>query len=208
MFNDKCGLTKAVLEGRKTMTRRIICEGAGIEVDMVRRGHVVFPIAKFENGALLMDASAVFNVSVLYPAPKAYQPKYYIGEVVAIAQAYKQVPDPFLGHGTDWRDAAGWSNKMFVRAEDMPHQIRITGIKAERLQDICEEDCLREGIIRKWIEAGALYYYYIPGVEVKSKNDIYPSARDAFAALIDKVSGKGTWAANPWVLVYSFEPVK
>ena len=28
---------------------------------------------------------------------------------------------------------------------------------------------------------------------------------NAFAALIDKVSGKGTWKKNPWVFAYSFE---
>ena len=32
-------------------------------------------------------------------------------------------------------------------------------------------------------------------------------AREAFALLIDKVSGKGTWESNPWVVAYSFELV-
>lgn len=32
--------------------------------------------------------------------------------------------------------------------------------------------------------------------------------REAFAALIDKVSGRGTWASNPWVVAYEFELVK
>lgn len=38
----------------------------------------------------------------------------------------------------------GWDNKMFVRAEHMPHRIRITDIRVERLQDISDEDCLRK----------------------------------------------------------------
>ena len=32
--------------------------------------------------------------------------------------------------------------------------------------------------------------------------------REAFAMLIDKVSGRGTWGLNPWVVVYEFELVK
>lgn len=29
--------------------------------------------------------------------------------------------------------------------------------------------------------------------------------REAFASLIDKVSGRGTWGQNPWVVAYEFE---
>ena len=32
--------------------------------------------------------------------------------------------------------------------------------------------------------------------------------RTRYAALIDKISGKGTWENNPWVFVYDFELVK
>lgn len=35
-----------------------------------------------------------------------------------------------------------------------------------------------------------------------------PFTLDAFATLIDKVSGKGTFDSNPWVFVYEFEIVK
>ena len=31
--------------------------------------------------------------------------------------------------------------------------------------------------------------------------------REAFAYLVDKVGGKGTWKSNPWVAAYSFELV-
>ena len=31
---------------------------------------------------------------------------------------------------------------------------------------------------------------------------------EAYAALIDKISGKGTWERNPYVFVYDFELVK
>ena len=36
----------------------------------------------------------------------------------------------------------------------------------------------------------------------------YPTPREAFAHLIDEVSGKGTWDSNPWVWVYDFELFK
>lgn len=38
-----------------------------------------------------------------------------------------------------------------------------------------------------------------------NKDDGFDTPREAFAALIDKVSGKGTWESNPYVFVYEFE---
>lgn len=51
-------------------------------------------------------------------------------------------------------ESAGWTNKMFVRANLMKRHIRITDVKVERLRDISEEDCLKEGII--FIESASI----------------------------------------------------
>lgn len=98
----------------------------------------------------------------------------------------------------------GWKNKMFVKADLMPHHICITNIRVERLQDISEEDCLKEGIWRDdnvGLE-GVTYWYH--GLA----NSSFRTAKEAYASLIDKISGKGTWESNPWVFVYDFELVK
>ena len=108
------------------------------------------------------------------------------------------------------RKHKGWTNKMFVRADLMPHRIRITNIRVERLQDISDEDCLREGIydVFPYIDRNPKVksYWFL---DEKSKYGYHQlsSVRDCFALLIDKVSGKGTWERNPWVLVYEFELV-
>lgn len=95
----------------------------------------------------------------------------------------------------------GWNNKMFVKAELMKQFIKITNVKVERLQDITGEDCLKEGIEE-----------HLKGVQYGFSSNIgyigqYPfvTPREAFASLIDRVSGKGTWDSNPWVWVYEFE---
>lgn len=36
----------------------------------------------------------------------------------------------------------------------------------------------------------------------------FSSPQRAYADLIDKISGKGTWKRNPWVVAYSFELIK
>ncbi len=195
MFDDKYGLTKAVLEGRKTMTRRIIKTPRTMEgKDVYGFSVVKYPRTGVPIEVMALDADGAQINNIL--------PKYKVGEVVAVAQAYKDTcwTSPVLR----LKDKPGWSNKMFVYAGLMPHQVRITHVRVERLQDISDEDCMREGVIED-----------CPGVQYSFPTEIgycgqYPfgTPRSAFAALIDKVSGKGTWASNPWVFVYEFEIVK
>ena len=189
MFNDRYGLMQAVLEGRKTMTRRII------------KGNFKDIKAYHANGDWHFIADTKDGDSV------EVKPAYEVGETIAIAQAYQTLLWPALP-GINWKaitdevtHSKGWNNKMFVKAEYMPHRIRITGIKVERLQDIREEDCLREGI--KKMEEGVPYRF-----DDNEKIHLSADLRMLFEDLIDRISGRGTWQRNPWVYAYTFELIK
>lgn len=173
MFNDRYGLTQAVLDGRKTMTRRIepICE-----------------ILQRQFSGNISDTS------------REVKNHYALCEIVAVAQSYY---DAFGMYPPSELSEHGAFNKMFVRADFMPHQIRITSIRIERLQEISDEDCLREGI--RYITDINKYYFERTD---RQEGFYFDTAREAFASLIDKVSGRGTWESNPYVVVYSFELVK
>ena len=194
MFNDKYGLTKAVLAKRKTQTRRIITNKEMLEI-----------IRKVDSPASLF---LVYDNFVLNPywrkrfLNNRRVMRYKMNETVAIAQPYADITPQI-----DWvkymirKEKLGWNNKMFVRAEDMPHHIRITKIRIERLQDIKSEDCLKEGL---WMAhdvglEGMTYWYH--GLA----NSSFRTPQDAYASLIDRISGKGTWESNPYVFVYDFE---
>lgn len=186
MFNDHYGLTQAVIDGRKTMTRRLI-NLSQYEIDCL--------IGKHKN-----------NCEGIMSARNKC--RYKIGEVVAVAQSYEQI---YHQEGLETMDmlvsglkySAGWTNKMFTKAKLMSHYVRITDIYFEQLQDISDKDCLKEGI---W-EAenvglpGVTYWY---GGLVNSE---FRNPREAFASLIDKISGRSVWASNPWVIVYSIENI-
>ena len=90
MFNDRYGLTQAVLDGRKTMTRRIIPD---IWIDFPRSGRQKAVIAGLYSQVLMMDLSHVLGENLLYSADRKYQPKYYKGDEVAVAQAYSSIFD-------------------------------------------------------------------------------------------------------------------
>lgn len=188
MFNDKYCLTQAVLDGTKTMARRLLKAGT--------------PLGNWEETAKHLS--------------------YKVGDIVAIAQPYKDIIESLPMYSDAILDEvgmprkeykAGWTNKMFVRADLLPHHIRITDVKVEHLQDISDKESLREGVKRASIG------FYAEGVKVKDWEKeahretasgclkLFPFPRQAFASLIDKVSGKGTWESNPWVVAYSFELV-
>lgn len=202
MFNDKFALTDAVLEGRKTMTRRLVDYEKYKKTwdDMCRLGTPCF--SSFDDFLIKRKA------------------KYKVGEVVAVAQNYLDVYEVLKRtHGSSSRVTREFfhkyvqggrmpvSNKMFVRADLMPHQIRITDIKVERLQDISEEDCLREGVVKHTpspIDKNKPRFAY----KVNKQGlafEWFGTPQNAFAALIDKVAGNGTWNLNPYVFAYSFE---
>lgn len=205
-FSDKYSLTQAVLEGRKTMTRRVC------KYDRPNETYdIVFPV--FEPNDYDNDGNIVspLNYAFGWKNDKGdftgwNIPKYKVGEVVAVAQCYKSIgmnPELALddkdgiGFYTKTKFAPGWKNKMFVRADLMPHHIRITNVKTERLQAISDIDCMAEGI----------NYYEQEGFSWCTTGNLFNTPREAFAALIDKVSGKGVFQSNPYVFVYKFELV-
>lgn len=197
MFNDKYGLTDAVLEGRKTQTRRVV------PASTIR-------VAERDTKILGGD----IKDRMLEHSP------YLFSEVIAVAQSYGIMANEggdilgnMLQDETTFKPqycGAGWKNKMFVKADLMPHRIRITDVRIERLQDISKEDCLKEGIYldysdRDWDEGDdPAVCYRCTGIPEKE----FGWPEKGFAYLIDKVSGKGTWDSNPYVFVYDFKLLK
>ena len=202
VFNDRYGLTDAVIEGRKTMTRRLVSD---------RLWEIWTNYDDFCNSVIGGIARGGTSVSREYYRECDFfkdKCRYKVGEIVAVAQSYYNAFSSKCDipvYGAD--RTPGWLNKLFVRADLMPHQIRITGIRCERLQDISDEDCFREGIIESWYESTDTTTYGYAD-EKKGTAVEFDTPRKAFASLIDRVSGKGTWASNPWVVVYEFELVK
>lgn len=207
MFSDAFCLTQAVLSGAKTMTRRVL------KVPKTCNGKEVYSFNILTNS---LGTQCVDLIDYSGNVLGSWKPHYEVGEVVAIAQPYKDIypnadfemiGDKFM------TESAGWSNKMFVRAELMLRHIRFTDVKVERLQDISDDDIIREGVKRASIG------FYAEGVKVKDCEKeahretasgclkLFPFPRPAFASLIDKISGKGTWESNPFVAAYSFELV-
>ena len=213
LFNDNFCLTQAVLAGEKTMTRRAVTRSLLDEYDAWYEDFTYKPIG--EEDYLSTDEYVLKRTT------------HKVGEVVAIAQSYsdiyaEKIAD-FAKHNyhTPREDAAekfrklyetsaGWNNKMFVKADLLPHHIRITDVKVERLQDISDDDILREGIRKEGYAGGCMYFYNKAYIRKGNRyvEPIYNTTPiRAFASLIYKMCGGETWESNPWVVAYSFELV-
>mgnify|MGYP004457704741 CR=1 FL=1 len=199
MFNDKYNLTKAVLEGRKTQTRRIAYTGNATIIDC----------------GICIEQKNFGRATLFRGIDEIVHSRYNIGEEVAVAQPYRMTACKVDYNEKEIKEVVcsiGWANKMYVKADLMPHRIRITDIRAERLQDISKDDCLAEGIKEIYetnVDDPTEFYGYafLPDASPCPAH-CYCEAQEAYAALIDKISGKGTWASNPYVFVYEFELVK
>lgn len=167
-FSDRLGQTNAVLEGFKTMTRRVNAWG-------------------FTDGK-----------------PDITKSEYKVGDIVAISQSYLDIHNEkrlgkfnlsiYEGLKEYGPKSRGWTNKCLVKPDAMPHRIKITDVRLERLQDISEEDCIKEGIIQSGVLFFTPYNLYNP----------ISDARTAFEMLMEELE-KGIWQRNPYVYVYSFE---
>lgn len=216
MFNDRYDLTLKVLSGQKTQTRR----------EAYDKPMQYEPRIGYEDGHLIL-LDGWFRVA---------KSLYREGEEVAVAQCYE---DAILSVGEEeWNKLHKWycidnlrarpglHNKMFVRADLMPHRIRIKSIKAERLQNISTEDCLKEGLDEDCGEGIHPYWWHIDpnrhedwrkisdevarhGFDRHGKpcTFFWETAQSAYKALIDRLD-KTMWERNPWVFVYDFELIK
>ena len=208
-FNEHYGLQTAVLEKRKTMTRR---QERGFDL-LTETNH------RFEDGVVKFYFEGSFHPTII-------KPRYHVGEVVAIRQCYRDIINQLNDRKREYvigyySGSKAWTNKLYVRPDLMPHHIRITDIKVERLQNISREDCLREGIDDDSADGSHLYWYSVPsnlpnwrklGDKVmRHEWDgqkgcwFWDTAQGAFSALINVICGKGTWERNQFMPAYTFE---
>jgi hypothetical protein len=152
-----------------------------------------------------------------------FKPRYKPGEILYLKEPYCLDCD-FIQHGDrrEWKangkilyefngdgiselakDSYGfgkWRNKLFMPEKYARHHIEITDVRVERLQDINDYGCAKEGIVQ----------HLNPTLHWSNETDgvMYSKPVQAYAALINKINGKGTWESNPFVWVYDFKLIK
>jgi hypothetical protein len=185
-------MVRAILEGRKTQTRRIMnpppseCfmpEVGRYHPTVISRDGEAFP------GPETFGAS---DESEGYPCRHG-QP----GDRLWVKETfYPQGPNSFF-YRADWNDEDGepdwnWKPSIFCTRKASRITLEITAVRVERLQDITIEDAIAEGCSN-----------YAPDYPNSTK-----PAVTAYHTLWESINGPGSWAKNPWVWVIEFRRVE
>jgi hypothetical protein len=147
---------------------------------------------------------------------KEFKPRYKIGETVYLKEPFN-ITNPkkplykyngdviglYSLNGVEAKEQY-WIHEKLMPEKFARYFIKITGVRCERLQDISDEDCLKEKISIVSALGGQIFYE----CNMNEKTYICQSIKRAYAKFIDHISGKGTWERNPFVWVYDFELVK
>jgi hypothetical protein len=184
-------MINAILNGQKTMTRRVI--------------KMMSVIATIGGVPYVEDQHGDWRLLAKFSP-------YHVGDTLWVRETwcplnldYEAAPrnvsvpldgaNVIVSYRADHIDPRGdakplqWRPSIFMPRWASRITLRVTGVRAEQLQDITPDDCIREGV--NWVEAGP-YFADITG---------------SFRLLWDGINAKRGygWDANPYVWVVSFE---
>jgi hypothetical protein len=200
-------MVRALLEGRKTQTRRVLSHKS-IDLGIAPRVEVCHPewiqFLHPQGGPLTCVKWPYATGDRLY-VREAWRPHYLGDGVWNLDVSYpadgerRMISDGEFGDKDwNWPKAADRGN---VTPLHMPRwasrlTLTVTDVRVQRLQDISEADAIAEGIDRLPNSGGPNHFSV--SVDGGWAND--PKATGAYAALWNSLHGPGAWGANPWVV--------
>ena len=197
MANDKGiifsgPMVRAIIEGRKNQTRRVIKP----------QPHYVGDGVPYGDAELRLPPCPYHIVSRLYVKETWSQDhaKFYPNfSIVYRADGYPSDTDI-----KQWKTdedkhtrAFRWRSSMFMPRWASRITLEVADVRVQRVQDISEEDARAEGA------AGYLHQYqYRPGEP--NGGGPWP-VREEYASVFESINGPGSWGQNPWVWAYTFK---
>ena len=143
--------------------------------------------------------------------PFLIKPRYQQGETVYLKEAWATKPWIENNPAKDvwYKDTSEgiitpiqWHSPMMMPEKYARHFIKIVAVRAERLQEITEEECLKEGIERHTDRGNNIFWYEVVGSYHGDTQEI--SGIKSFAKLWNSINPKYPFESNPWVWVYTF----
>ncbi len=213
LFNTE--MVRAILDGRKTCTRRVI--------KLQPQSRLCYTYAGSHKGCIgkwtYPNRGAHEFWGEEYKLPenikdeelsKQWNPPYHTDDILYVRETWKKAPDGYYYY-EDWQrndiaDVTKWKPSIHMPKKAARIWLKVTDVRVERLQDITPKGAESEGV-------GNLFYDDIGYGEKNYRTEVDPEygiAKEQFAWLWESTIKKSDidrygWDANPWVWVIEFE---
>lgn len=222
----KAEMVRAILEGRKTQTRRNIAgftqgafwDHAGYEPFEHERGLWAFRSKGGSKAAGSPEFRCMGSAGDrLWVKETFFDTRKFKG-----APLFAAAPDFIYRADHDYRDAKRkvigchpWKPSIFMPRAASRITLEIVNVRVERLNDISESDAIAEGIKPWHAEKQVFWHNYLfesahpkRGETITYKQHrikAYRTAVQSYESLWESINGPGSWAENPWVWVIEFK---
>jgi len=211
-------MVNAIIAGKKTQTRRLLPEWCTEFscVGIVRDPELCDQKAAEWNEIKPKQCYGLY--ACFDKGEEHFKCKYDVGNILWVRETWRKndVPTGFPYHHyaddtiyTD-RDNEKWKPSIFMPKEACRLFLEVTDIRAERLQDITEEDAIQEGI--ELIDDGNSYGYKLYGdhsiCDMLGRKALTGTEIESYQTLWQKINGVESWEINPYVWVITFKVVE
>lgn len=206
LFNT--AMVRAILDGEKTCTRRVIKLPKHIE--------------KQRNGLYILCAEgSTYSDKEFKDVIDYINPPYKVGDILYIRETWANTwtPDGDIGfvYKSDgepknfpyWGNAKRGKHEVWMPSIHMPKEaarvfLKVISVRAERLKDITDEGCYQEGI------SGTSFYDEAEHIQIAGIGLNDSLERTAFSLLWNSTvrEEKYSWEGNPWVWIIGFKRIE
>lgn len=202
-------MVRAILDGRKTVTRRVLKQATGLSLS----------VGMSDDDAGVAELSWLWGDGPGYDVHETIKrvacpygvrgDRLYVREAWAAPHAYDHLPPRLIPQdarihyaATEDRGGLLWRPSIHMPRWASRITLEVTGVRCERLRDISEADAQAEGVERT-VTGDGWRRYADPSWEAVGLPP-FADARSSFRSLWEHINGPGSWEANPWVWVVSF----
>lgn len=197
LFKDE--MIRAILEGRKTQTRRVIKPQ---------------PLALTSDGlpfAQTADDERFGRLGKVIACPYGQS-----GDQLWVRETFTDEAGgiwPYLGEHISYRAdplqplCERWTPSIHMPRWASRIALELTGVRVERLQNISEADAIAEGAEGHYIENGWYWRNYLLTDEDAAVSPMFTCPKESFRSLWESINGADSREANPWVWVIQFKRI-
>jgi len=204
-------MVQAILDGRKTMTRRVVkpqpkllSEASNHKHNMYSWKDGMYALDMYPTNSLLIKEASRYQVGDILWVRETWQEckcgfcEFCNNGDSVIYKASVNQDGTYKNYYTCVEDEMHWKPSIFMPKEACRIFLRVTNVRVERLKNISEDDAQKEGVEPLFDFTDVCPETGMPCSDFKTP----------FQELWNSINGKGAWEANPYVFVYEFEKVE